>query len=303
MPYALVIHCVSPSGTLYPEDLQGHKALALFLEQLIQTQDAALATQLHAPSQAKAFTTAILVPPSTRPRGPAPHAKAHETGRQVSEVPIRITLLDDTLYQPVSQFFLQHLHTIPLLRLGHAPLLVARVLTTPESGEPWAGCAPFATLLAQASTDDTAWSLQFVTPTVFKTGEADVPLPLPRLCFQSWLTSWDTHAPQPFFSDREARRAFLTEVVERGVSVTYEHIHMAHMPLYFNGVRTREQGFVGTCRFLVRPSHTAPATRKILATLAAYSYYAGTGRKTTMGMGLTRQLTSGGHSHGRSRHD
>ena len=27
-----------------------------------------------------------------------------------------------------------------------------------------------------------------------------------------------------------------------------------------------------------------------LATLAAYSYYAGTGRKTTMGMGLTRRL-------------
>ena len=60
MPYSLVLHCVSPSGTVCPEDLQGQKALALFLEELIEKQDAALAAQLHAPRNAKPFTTAIL---------------------------------------------------------------------------------------------------------------------------------------------------------------------------------------------------------------------------------------------------
>ena len=86
------------------------------------------------------------------------------------------------------------------------------------------------------------------------------------------------------------RRAFLTEVVEWGVSVTYDQLRLVQAPMYFNDVRTREQGFVGTCRFTVRPSRVEPVYRKILATLAAYSYYAGTGRKTTMGMGLTRRL-------------
>ena len=86
------------------------------------------------------------------------------------------------------------------------------------------------------------------------------------------------------------RRAFLADVVEWGVSVTYDHLRLVQAPLYFDGARTREQGFVGTCRFTAKSSKMAPVHRKILATLAAYSYYAGTGRKTTMGMGLTRRL-------------
>jgi CRISPR/Cas system endoribonuclease Cas6 (RAMP superfamily) len=96
--------------------------------------------------------------------------------------------------------------------------------------------------------------------------------------------------PGPFFQDKALRRAFLANVVEWGVSVTYDYLRLVQAPLYFDRARTREQGFVGTCRFTAKSSKIEPAHRKILATLAAYSYYAGTGRKTTMGMGLTRRL-------------
>jgi CRISPR-associated endoribonuclease Cas6 len=206
------------------------------------------------------------------------------------EMQIRITLLDDALYPCISQFFLQHLNSVPLLRLGRSMLAVSRVMTTPESGEPWAGFARFDELLARASEHETTWHIQFVTPTAFKTGDAAMPLPVPRLCFQSWLNSWDEHAPLPFFQDKLMRRAFLADVVEWGVSVTYDHLRLVQAPLYFDGARTREQGFVGTCRFTAKSSKITPVHRKILATLAAYSYYTGTGRKTTMGMGLTRRL-------------
>ena len=37
----------------------------------------------------------------------------------------------------------------------------------------------------------------------------------------------------------------------------------------------------------MKPAKTAPEHRHILGTLARYSLYAGTGRKTTMGMGVT----------------
>src|SRR5262249_29889377 len=111
MPYSLVLHCVSPSGTVHPEDLQGQKALALFLEELIEKQDAALAAQLHAPSNAKPFTTAIL-PRASTDRGPRARAATDRAdGNQAmllaGEMQIRITLLDDALYPRVSQFFLQ----------------------------------------------------------------------------------------------------------------------------------------------------------------------------------------------------
>jgi CRISPR-associated endoribonuclease Cas6 len=285
MPYSLVLHCIPANGTLRPEDLQGQKALALFLEELIQKQDAVVAAQLHAPKNVKPFTTAILPWSATT----GTKHRSQSTG-ELQEVKIRLTLLDDALYPLVSQFFLQNLGRIPLLRLGQTPLLVSRVLATPESGEPWAGFARCEELLAMASESETSWSVYFVTPTSFKAGDAELPLPIPRLCFQSWLHRWDEHAPIPFFPDKAGRNAFLAEVVAGQVSVTYSHLRLVQQSLYFDGTRTREQGFVGTCRFSVRAAKVPPQHRKILATLAHYSFFAGTGRKTTMGMGMTRPI-------------
>jgi CRISPR/Cas system endoribonuclease Cas6 (RAMP superfamily) len=79
-------------------------------------------------------------------------------------------------------------------------------------------------------------------------------------------------------------------VVERQVSVDYDHLRLARHALFFDGARTGAQGFIGMCCFTVHPARVAPEHRTILAALARYSYYAGTGRKTTMGMGMTRFL-------------
>ena len=285
MPYSLVLHCVTANGPLRSEDYQGQKALALFLQELVEKQDTVVAARLHAPKNSKPFTTALMPRPGTTGDSDRRHS-----AEAPAETKLRLTLLDDALYPLVSQFFLQHLDGIPLLRLGQTPLLVSRVLATPESGEPWAGFARFADLLAAASASETSWSVQFATPTSFKTGDADLPLPVPRLCFQSWLNSWDEHSHLPFFPDKATRRAFLSDVVEGYVSVTYSRLHLAQQPFYFDGVRTRAQGFVGTCRFAVRPAKVAPQHRQLLATLARYSTYAGTGRKTTMGMGMSRYI-------------
>ena len=294
MPYALVLHCFPQHTALHPQDLQGQKTLALFLEELIQKQDAALAARLHAPQGSKPFTTAILNTPTAGEgrlaRGPKARQERNRGGVSRAEVKIRLTLLDEALYPLVSQFFLQHVGGIPMLRLGRLPLVISKVTVTPESGEPWAGYARFADLLAQASEDETTWRVRFATPTAFRAGDADLPLPHPRLCFQSWLHSWDEHAPCPFFTDRAERRGFLEEVVEGSVSIKFSQIHSAVQEFYFDGHRTREQGFTGTCRFSVKPAKTAPHHRKVLGVLARYSFYAGTGRKTTMGMGVTSPI-------------
>lgn len=301
MPYSLILHCLSPNDALTPEDLQGQKSLALFLQELIQKQDAALAASLHAPKSSKPFTTAILATPGAEKVWPAKGPKARDAGKtgRVSrgEIKIRFTLLDDALYPLVSQFFLQYLGGMPILRLGRLPLVISKVTVTPESGEPWAGFARFEDLLAQASGDEMAWRIHFATPTAFRSADADIPLPLPRLCFQSWLNSWDEHAPCPFFADRAARRRFLEEVVEASVSVNFPQIRMTEQTFYFDGHRTREQGFTGSCQFSVKPAKTMPHHRKILGVLARYSFYAGTGRKTTMGMGMTQPITPEGIEH------
>jgi CRISPR-associated endoribonuclease Cas6 len=291
MPYALVLHCHTQNGVISPEDLQGQKTLALFLQELIQKQDSAVATRLHAPKNSKPFTTAILQPLGSNGIGrPENKRLAHRSqpghGGQ-GEMKMRLTFLDDTLYPLISQFFLQHIDGMPTLHLGRSALVVSKVSVTSQSGELWAGCASFETLLAQSSPTETAWRLSFATPTAFKAGDADLSLPIPRLCFQSWLNSWDEHAPCPFFADKVERKRFLEEVVEGQVSVDFSQLRMADQGFYFDGHRTRERGFTGVCRFAVRSAKTTPQHRHILGALARYGFYAGTGRKTTMGMGVT----------------
>jgi CRISPR-associated endoribonuclease Cas6 len=205
---------------------------------------------------------------------------------------MRLTLLDDALYPLVSQFFLQHIGGIPTLHLGRSALVISKISATSESGEPWAGSSSFESMLAEGSEMETSWRIFFSTPTTFKSGDTDLPLPIPRLCFQSWLNSWDEHAPCPFFSDKGERKRFLEEVVEGQVSVDFSQFRSAEQGFYFDGHRARERGFVGGCRFSVKPSKTVPQHRHILSTLARYSFYAGTGRKTTMGMGVTRFMGS-----------
>jgi CRISPR-associated endoribonuclease Cas6 len=291
MPYALVLHCSAQSSFISPEDLQGQKTLALFLQELIQKQDPALATALHAPKNSKPFTTSILKPLGPnglgRPEDKRPAHRSKASHGDQGEMKMRITLLDDALYPLISQFFLQHIRGIPTLHLGRSALVISKVSVTPESGEPWAGFASFETLLAQSSETETSWRLCVATPTAFKSGDADLPLPIPRLCFQSWLNSWDEHAPSPFFPDKTERKRFLEEVVEGQVSVDFSQLRTEEQGFYFDGHRTRERGFTGVCRFSVKPAKTVPQHRHILGTLSRYSFYAGTGRKTTMGMGVT----------------
>jgi len=293
MPYSLVLHCFSPNGPLSQTDIQGQKGMALFIDDLIQQQDAALATRLHDARRAKPFTTAIMVPAGA---GKASRIKTVEGAKHVdqglhepTEVKIRVTLLDDGLYPLIADYFLRTIGKVPLLHLGRAPLLVSKITATFESGEPWSGCARFEDILDRASGAGTSWTLHFATPTAFRADEADLPLPIPRFCFQSWLSSWDEHSPRPFFPDKAAQREFLTNVVERRVSVEHQ-IRMSDQTFYFDGHQVRDRGFVGTCRFWVRPRGISQHDRAILAALAAYSFYAGTGRKTTMGMGMTRLL-------------
>jgi CRISPR-associated endoribonuclease Cas6 len=291
MPYALILHCNTQNGFISHEDLQGQKTLALFLQELIQKQDPVLATRLHAPKNSKPFTTAILKPLGPnglgRPEDKRPIYRSKASHPDQGEMKIRITLLDDALYPLISQFFLQHIGGIPTLHLGRSALVISKVSVTPESGEPWAGFASFSTLLAQSSETETSWRICFATPTAFKSGDAHLPLPIPRLCFQSWLNSWDEHTPCPFFSDRAARKRFLEEVVEGQVSVDFSQLRSAEQGFYFDDHRIRERGFTGVCRFSVKPAKTVPQHRHILGTLARYGFYAGTGRKTTMGMGVT----------------
>ena len=152
---------------------------------------------------------------------------------------IRITLLDDALYPYVSQFFLQHLNGVPLL--GRSVLAVSRVLTTPGA-KSVGGFARFDELLARASEHETAWHIQFVTlPQPSKPAMLPCPCRCRACAFRAGSTVGMNTRRCPFSGQGHAA-GFSADVVEWGVSVTYDHLRLVQAPLYFDGARTREQG-------------------------------------------------------------
>ncbi len=122
--------------------------------------------------------------------------------------------------------------------------------------------------------------LRFYSPTAFRLGNSglNLPLPLPEQVFQSLLQKWDRFAPVPLELNREelkhhlgvARHSLKTRMLDFG---TYKQV-----------------GFIGNCWFLM-DGKTGQPSRQVLHTLADFAFYAGVGRKTTMGMGQVRRIS------------
>ena len=127
MPYAIVIRAF-PTTDLPVVHVQGKVLHGLFHE-LLQKASATKGDEIHDTAGLKPFSTALLLNDRQR------RAESIRTGE---ELKVRFTFLDDEIYPLLSRYFL----TTPNLRLElvRTELTVARILTTPHSGETWAGC-------------------------------------------------------------------------------------------------------------------------------------------------------------------
>ncbi len=120
--------------------------------------------------------------------------------------------------------------------------------------------------------------LHFASPTAFRQGDTDLPLPLPRLVFSSYLQKWNAFSGIPFPEN-------LNETFERHIALKEHRIKT----LPFNDGRVIIPGFVGKVSFKIIGNLPEESIRQINC-LADFAFYAGTGRKTTHGMGLTRRI-------------
>ena len=281
MPYALVIHAF-PRTDLPLAHVQGKILHGLFYE-LLQKASAVKGDEVHSVEGLKPFATALLL--NERQRR-AEYVRAGE------ELKIRFTFLDDTLYPLLARYFL----STPDLSfdLVRTELTVVRVLSTPQSGDTWAGYTSFETLQEQASAEEKQFSFQFATPTFFKRGggtaypDLIVPLPLPDLVFGSLLRHWNQFSPVAFV---EAN--LLKEIFSHHLEMTHHRLTSQLARLVFR--REDEQyrtttfpGFVGSCSFRLVELHDRTII-KTLNALADFAFYAGVGAKTTMGFGVARR--------------
>ena len=127
--------------------------------------------------------------------------------------------------------------------------------------------------------------MEFLSPTAFRAGDLDLPLPEPGAVFRSWLSRWNDFAPP----DRRISTELL-DVVHTNVAISGHRLRTEWHDLG----RSQVVGFLGKVTFVITKARRLnQALVWQLNALADYAEFCGTGRKTTHGMGQTRRLRRG----------
>ncbi|KPQ40450.1 MAG: CRISPR-associated endoribonuclease Cas6 [Phormidium sp. OSCR] len=131
-------------------------------------------------------------------------------------------------------------------------------------------------LIANEPEPNLQFDLSFLTPTSFSQKRIYLPLPLPRLLFQSWLDRWNEFAPVYLGSYD------LLDYLEEAIALKYHNIKSCRFPIY----RSFATGFLGDITLQI-PRRTDPLISQVANLLVHYANFCGTGVKTRLGMGLT----------------
>lgn len=189
---------------------------------------------------------------------------------------VRFTLLEDRPFLRLAEYFLGIRRGFGLSLAG-APVSVKEVLIVPSAEDPWAGHAGPADLYELAAASD-LFTLTFASPTTFRRGDKNLPLPVPRLVFQGLYDKWQHFCPeQPLKED-------LLDFVDRHIFPAKYHLVT---DLIDYGKNALYSGFVGCCTFGLRRQivKAYPDHARQVDLLARFAFFAGVGQKTTMGMG------------------
>lgn len=285
MPYSLVVNFMAKTP-IYPEFLTGRHLHALFLT-LVSSVDKELGDRLHSQNKDKAFTLSPIQVNSGQLVIKNPLKKQGRRGGEMllqcdrsSAIPAetacwwRISLLDDALFSNLTKLWL-NLNPSQPWHLGAADLYVTSVLGTAQSTQPWANFAPYSQIYEMASESDRTIYFQLCTPTAFRQGKFDSPLPTVECVFRSLLARWNTYSQIPLSIE------------------IFEYLFPSSFQISSEAVKIYNGHFIGcigdiTFRILGDPDLSVI---KQINALADFALYSGIGRKTTMGMGMVRRVS------------
>jgi CRISPR-associated endoribonuclease Cas6 len=292
MPFSIILNGYPKDEVPVPH-VQGPALQGMFLH-LMEQVDPAVSARLHNDDRYRPFT---LSPLGVGERGrnfrgfQLPREQMLKTGTPCY---LRITLLEDDLFPTLGRYFLASPE--PIFRLGDTEFTVTSVLATPESGNQWSTYIPYRDLIERTyrqagclrsqdnpphplSGGERRITLHFLTPTSFSKGDMDLPLPLPRLVFQSYLKRFTEFCDFVFLPD-------FVELVDLHTGIaTMNHIRT-------DTIKTKKVtliGFTGEVTFEIS-KHAPPELILQMNLLADFAFFCGTGKKTTVGMGQTVRM-------------
>lgn len=240
-----------------------------------------LAERLHGPGHPRPpFSISPLIGPGTGRDG---RQEMHED----RYYRLRIASLDGELSQELLRL---ERNPPPEITLSHLPLRVLGATTSPER-DPWAARITWDELVGVGVRQRAEHTLTFTfaSPTSFRQGDHNLPLPVPHLVFGSLAEVWSTCAPEPIRTLADALTPQGLDWAERTRALD-RHIRLAGHQIKTRMLEFPEfkrVGFIGEVTFDLAHEldPTAVATAHTLAHLAQFS---GVGDKTPMGMGQAR---------------
>ncbi len=272
-----------PTHAVPVAQMQGPAIQGMFL-QLLRDADPEVVARLHDDSRYRPYTLSPLGIGESTPNSSQKgnefqgfQLPRYRSLKQGTPCYVRITLLEDDLFPTFSKYFLTRVE--PAFRLGSTEFIVTNVMVTQDNGNPWSRYVSYANLIEKTKHDQRRITLQFLTPTGFRKGDLDLPLPIPRLVFQSYLKRFQEFQAFEFLPD-------FVELVDL-------HTGIANMKqMRTDTIKTKKVpliGFTGDVRFEI--SKKAPADLVFqMNLLADFAFFGGTGRKTTVGMGQTVRI-------------
>jgi CRISPR-associated endoribonuclease Cas6 len=249
------------------------RAAHAWLLERVARADPDRAARLHEPNQPRPFTASNLWGAGTVRQN-----RRHLTSEEVGN--LRFTALTAGMSAALAQALPQPGERV---EFPGGALIVEATFTDGED-HPWAGRATYAELLERhtlrGGRPPRGVTLHFASPTIFRSHGRDVPLPRPRLVFGGYLRRWNAFASLAL-PDEALRYA------EECVALSRFRIR-SHLVAFAGGRKGASVGFTGrvSFRFLVGDGYWT----RIMRLLAGYAFWAGTGYRTSAGLGQTQRL-------------
>ena len=245
----------------------GRATHAWFLES-VQQRNPALAAELHEPNQERPFTVSDLWGPGLERQGQNKLTPGTAYSLRVTGCRADISnLLGGLAAEPPAT-----------IRLLDHPFRVQTATTDPDVSR-WAGQTSYAALAQThmlAKEQPSQLTLHFASPTVFRSNDAYLPLPLPRLVFEGLARQWNNLSTVTI-ADEVVRYAEECLLISR-YRLQTERVD--------RGQRGGFPGFTGSCTyaFNVRDRYWMG----LIHLLADFAFYAGVGKQTAMGLGQVK---------------
>jgi len=151
MPYSIVIRCF-PESDFPVNAAQGRNLQAVFLD-WIRKANPGLSASLHKGNQLRDYTVSALFKGKSLALNRRARPDSKEVVRAGTPCWLRFTLLTEEIYPALMKCLLSE-KGAPGFPVGETEFLISEVLSTPESGDRWAGYSSAQDLWERASAEE-----------------------------------------------------------------------------------------------------------------------------------------------------